>query len=142
MITTIVDTDVLLALFHPGDLLHLRAVNIFQRLTQIDHTIYILPTTISEFALIGSYKIGMAQTQKITSFLMGSEYEIKALSTDLTTDAVKLYEKQTSKEESLFDCFVMIAAKKFSVNCILSFDKGYTKNKFTLIEDWLKKHSK
>ncbi len=138
MITTIADTDALLALFYAADSLHSRANSVFKSLSKVEHKIYLLPTTISEFALVGSYKMGREKVQKITSSFTESGYEIMAISNDMTTDALQLYEKQSSKEESLFNCYVMVAAKKFSVNCILSFDKGYRKKNFLLIEDWLK----
>jgi hypothetical protein len=54
------------------------------------------------------------------------------ISDDITHNAVSFYKTQTSKKESLFDCYVMAAAKKLAADCIFSFDKGYVKNGFVL----------
>ena len=58
---------------------------------------------------------------------------------ELTEDALDRFYHQTSKKESLFDCYVMAAASKYQVDAIFSFDQGYkkAKNKFKLVEDIL-----
>jgi predicted nucleic acid-binding protein len=51
--------------------------------------------------------------------------------------ATQFFYQQRTKEESLCDCFVMALAKKVQADCIFSFDQGYTKNGFVLIEDFI-----
>ena len=53
----------------------------------------------------------------------------------LIAEAIAIYLEQTSKKESLFDCYVMAAAKKIKADAIFSFDKGYQKNGFKLVSD-------
>lgn len=129
----IVDTDALLGLFNTNDASHLKAVALAKLALQRGINFFILPTTLCEFALLASSRIGAKQAQQAVSILTASDYLGIDINEEMTKEAVKLYGQQTSKEESLFDCFVMIAAKKIRADFILSFDKGYIKRGFTLL---------
>ena len=129
----IVDTDVLLGLFNTNDANHLKAVALARVTLDRGINIFILPTTLCEFALLASSRIGAKQAQQAVSTLTTSDYLGIDINEEITKEAVTLYEQQTSKEESLFDCFIMIAAKKIKADFILSFDRGYVKRGFTLL---------
>lgn len=131
----IVDTDVLLGLYNSGDIHHSEAVELAKKVLEKKMNIFILPTTLGEFALLASSKIGKRDSQKAISHLMNSDFLTTDITLELTKEAIELYEKQTSKEESLFDCFIMATAKKLFCDGIFSFDKGYRKNGFKLIEE-------
>lgn len=129
----IVDTDALLGLFNTNDSLHRLSVLTAKKIATKKANIFILPTTLCEFALLASSRIGFKETQKAVELLAGSDYLTVELTEKETKEAVSLYHKQTSKEESLFDCFVMVAAKRIGADGIFSFDKGYVKNGLNLV---------
>lgn len=134
---TIVDTDALLGLFNTADPLHKDAAALAKKLAKKGVNTFILPTTLSEFARLASYQIGVKEAQEATKTLANSALPVLEITEDLTKSAVSTYERQTSKKESLFDCYVMAAAKKLGIKYIFSFDEGYTKkiNNFQLASD-------
>jgi predicted nucleic acid-binding protein len=94
--------------------------------------------TLSKFATLLTLKVGRVPTQQAVAELVCSYMLITHEPHD-NLEAVQLYQKQTSKENSLFDCSVMIAAQVRAVDCIFSFDGGYKQNGFTLIEEYLQR---
>lgn len=137
----IVDTDALLGIFNLDDPHHENAIKISAYLKRRGASIFIVPTTIAEFALLASSRIGVPTTRKATHHLIHSDFLTLDVTEDLTFKAEELYQKQTSKEESLFDCYVMVAAKKIPADYIFSFDKGYEKNGFALAKDLLEENN-
>ena len=133
----IVDTDALLGLFNAIDALHKSAAMLAEKLTEERANIFLLPTTLAEFALLASSRVGVQQTKTAIDHLTQSGYIPVDVTEELTKEAVSLYQKQTSKEESLFDCYVMVAARKITADYIFSFDGGYTKNGFSLASGML-----
>jgi len=128
----IVDTDTLLGLFNVNDIHHSKAVTLAKLVVKSGINIFILPTTLCEFALLASSRIGAKQAQYAISILTTSDYVPVDITEEIVKESAALYEQQSSKEESLFDCFVMVAAKRINVDYIVSFDKGYEKRGFTL----------
>ncbi|MDP9314313.1 MAG: PIN domain-containing protein [Chloroflexota bacterium] len=131
--TTVVDTDALLGLVDQDDAHHETATNLTQALADHNATTYILPTTLCEFALLSSRHIGRQPAQQAVAQLLQSTHVILPITDVLTQEAVALYQAQTSKEESLFDCYVMVAAQHVQADGIFSFDHGYPKNGFRLM---------
>lgn len=136
---SIVDTDALVGLFDKRDALHRRTKQVVKSLAEKNIDIAILPTTLGEFVTLATIKIGREQTQTTTIELMHLDFIHLEMTEELTQKAINLYLRQTSKEESLFDCYNMVAAQRFHVNCIFSFDQGYVKNGFVLAEEFIKK---
>jgi predicted nucleic acid-binding protein len=134
--TVLVDTDALIGLADAADGHYHESTHIAQELTDRCATIFILPTTLAEFALVASGKIGMRATQQIVDLLLRS-YTSVDIDQALVAGAKSRYDVQTSKEHSLFDCFVMEAAKRLAADCIFSYDKGYRQNGFTLVQHYL-----
>jgi len=137
--TIVIDTDALVGLANADDSHHTQALRLAEELITRQASIHILPTTLAEFALVATTKIGLARSQKAAHHVR-ARYALMDVQGDITDEALNLYAKQTSKENSLFDCYVMIAAKRLSADCIFSFDGGYTQNGFTLIEEFLATH--
>lgn len=124
----IVDTDALLALINPKDALHAKAKALLIELHAQSAQLILLPTTLSEFSLIAASRVGLNQTKAVAEiWTEGSNHQMIEIDKELINSAVKLFQKQTSKEESLFDCFVMAAATRYEYDAIFSFDKGYLK---------------
>lgn len=131
----IVDTDALLGLFFQEDPHTEEVKALAEKLAEREVEYWVLTTTLGEFALLASSKIGVVQTKEALKQLREMSYGVVGVDDELMNEACELYYKQTSKEESLFDCCVMAAAKKVGADCIFSFDKGYKKNGFKLAED-------
>lgn len=134
----IVDTDALLGLAVPHDLHHPKAVFLSEKCRRLAIELVFLPTTLAEFSLLGTSRIGMVQTKRALDRFTKAAQVIIPLTDEITQEALALYYRQTSKEESLFDCYNMVVAKQLSADCIFSFDKGYTKNGFILASDYFK----
>lgn len=134
---TIIDTDALLGIFNTKDALHKTATSLLKKLKSKGVNTYLLPTTLSEFARLASFQIGIKEAQEASKALLKSGMPIIDITEEITKHAVEYYQKQTSKKESLFDCYVMITAKQLGINYIFSFDNGYTKkiNGFKLAKD-------
>lgn len=129
----IIDSDALLGLYCPEDAHNAKALKLTKKIEEDGDNVFILPTTLSEFALLASSRIGMEDTQKAVFCLTKQSCQILEITSEMVQGAAELYGKQASKEESLFDCFVMVAAKKLGIDYIFSFDKGYIKNGFNLL---------
>jgi predicted nucleic acid-binding protein len=136
----VVDTDAMIAIANPSDPLNTRALLILDKLSDIKSQVLILPTTLSEFALLAKSRLGLIETQMALRLWteIGKNY-ILEINHELTKEAINRFHEQTSKNETLFDCFVMAAAKEYKADCIFSFDQGYkkAKNNFKLAEDVL-----
>lgn len=125
----IVDTDALLALINSHDSLHTEAKALLAAMFAQKSQLFILPTTLAEFSLIAANRVGLNQTKAVAEvWTAGANHQMIEIDKELIVSAVKLFRKQTSKEESLFDCFVMAAAARYGYDAIFSFDKGYLKN--------------
>lgn len=126
----IIDSDALLALINANDSLHSEAKTLLEKLYAKSAQLMMLPTTLCEFSLIAVNKIGLPQTKAVVAvWTTGTNHQVIEIDKELINLAVRLFQKQTSKEESLFDCFVMAAASKYKYDAIFSFDKGYKKVK-------------
>jgi len=134
---TLVDTDALLGLINTHDALHKRAKGVVKEFVRQKVTIFVLPTTLGEFATISSIRLGFQESKKVINLIAKSGYIPLDVTGDMVLEATALYQEQTSKENSLFDCFNMVAADKHSIDCIFSFDRGYTQNGFLLAEAYL-----
>lgn len=134
---TIIDTDALLGIFNTKDALHKDATTVAKDLKKKGVNTFLLPTTLTEFARLASYQIGAKEAQEAAEILIRSGMPVLEITDDITKSAVSHYKKQTSKKESLFDCYVMVTAKKLGITHIFSFDEGYTKsiNGFQLAKD-------
>src|SRR5439155_16871250 len=98
--TTIIDTDSLIALITEADTLHQRSSTLQQRLADENATVYLLTSTLGEFVSTCANKIGVASTQKAVE-TFHSTYTISHINDDILHTALPLYYKQTSIENSL-----------------------------------------
>ncbi len=139
---SIVDTDALIGLAKPDDPLHRRAENIQKRLRDSSVRFVLSPTTLAEFSLVGLQRLGVSGVKQTLAVILRSDSIVESVSNGDTRAAFMLYEKQTTKDNSFCDCIVMVLATRLHADCIFSFDRGYTKNGFTLVEDFFKKREK
>ncbi|SRR5258708_4863608 len=124
----LVDTDALLAIVDQNDSLHQQAKALLIELHTQGASLALLPTTLGEFSLIAANRVGLDHTKAVVEvWTEGASHQVLEINQNLIESALKLFHQQTSKEESLFDCFVMAAAKKHNFDAIFSFDHGYKK---------------
>lgn len=136
---SIVDTDALIGLAKPDDPLHTRAENIQKRLRDASARFVLSPTTLVEFSLVGLQRLGVSGVKQTLAVILRSDSIVESVSDGDTRAAFMLYEKQMTKDNSFCYCVVMALATRLHADCIFSFDRGYTKNGFTLAEDFFKK---
>src|SRR5262245_20617172 len=118
----VVDTDALLALTDVNDALHLRATALAKQLTALDALVLLSPTTIAEFSTVATRNIGFAQAKKAVDTLYKA-YSLFELDNVLNHSAIQKYRGQTSRYNTLFDCYVMAISGETQCDCIFSFDK-------------------
>ncbi len=135
--TTIVDTDALIALRYPTDALHQRAAALLAALDGAHRLLS--PTTLTEFSLVGMRGLDLVGMQQTIATIVGGGMIIETVTEKDAQEATALFQQQRSKDNSLADCFVMILAKRTKADCIFSFDQGYTQNGFVLLEEFLKR---
>ena len=134
--TTIVDTDAIFAITNPKDALHERAKRMLARTGAA--TIILSPTTIIELSLTVTRELGSEQAKKVIQHITSGTMRIDMIDAQDVHAATALYYTQGRVGNSLADCFVMTLAKRLRVDCIFSFDKGYSENGFVLIEEFLR----
>jgi predicted nucleic acid-binding protein len=134
--TTLIDTDALIAIVIENDALHPQTVALHQRLANEGAKVLLLSSALAEFVSMCTNKIGVARTQQAVQTFIRT-YSLCHVDDNIMEEALPLYYKQTSKENSLFDCYIMIASKKFTVDFIFSFDGGYKQNGFQRIAEFL-----
>jgi predicted nucleic acid-binding protein len=139
--TTLIDTDALIGLVIEQDALHEPASSAHAQLAELGTHIYILSSTLGEFVSVCTNKIGVHATQQAVQTFVRT-YSLIHITEQTMQDGLSTYYKQTSKENSLFDCYIMATANHLAADCIFSFDGGYARNKFILIEQYLTSLSK
>jgi len=124
----IVDTDALLALADTNDSLHTKAKALLIKLHLSAAKLLLLPSTLGEFSVLSTIRIGLEQTKAVVEvWTTGSSHKILNINQDLTKLALKIYNEQTSKEESLFDCYLIAAFNQNKIDALFSYDKGFKK---------------
>lgn len=131
----LIDVDALFGFFNENDAHYHTVHSVIYTLAERNTQTFLLPTTLGEFATLGTIRLGRKITQEAIEAIQHFGLIHFDMTEKLTQEAIALYLKQTSKEESLFDCYVMIAAKNIKADAIFSFDKGYQKNGFKLVSD-------
>ena len=118
-----------------ADPLHTRATIVVQHFQTRGAHLIIAPTTITELYLVGLKILGLNRMKQAMMDLRTQALIEAILQADVNT-AIALFQRQQSKNELLCDCFVMTLAKRIGVDCIFSFEQGYTKNGFLLAEQF------
>ena len=122
------DSDGLIALLHEDDFHHLRAKKTVQNLIQHDAQVIFPMTSIVETITTLTRKLekpilATLVVHKITH----GELAIETADAPLLEAALKVFNPIGSKQNTLFDAFVVATAKKFKTNYVFSFDQWYQK---------------
>jgi len=121
--TVLMDADFLIALYIDTDSNHVKAFNSY---TQYD-SFRVLNLTIYEVATVLSRLLSHNEAKLILGNIISDLKEIILYyHTVWESDIFELYNSQTSKNISFFDCTVLYLSQKFDFK-IASFDKFYPK---------------
>lgn len=129
----VVDTDVLFASFVKTDAHHKKVAALRKKLPD-DTVIYLANCILAETVTLLARRVGKEAADRFLQSLEAGGLEMIVVDEKLLNLTKKYFLKQTSKEETFFDCVNMAAAQSYSADAIFSFDKGYKKNGFKLLE--------
>lgn len=123
----LVDSDIFVALFIPGDAL---ANRVNQLLTDIEQSQQKLCTTnwvIAETATVLSAKDTHKTAIHFLDMIGEGTIPILSITPDLEQDTHQIFHDQTTKRTSMVDCSNVAIAKHYDIPNILSFDKFYAR---------------
>lgn len=135
-----VDSDAFVALIKKDDSNHKRAEQIFNALQDRDVVFYTSNYVFAESVTVISQRIGkdialqFIETLKAKGTLFSTIWVTK----EIEKEAIKIFEKQQSKNISLVDCSNMAIIEINKFDGIFSFDKNYQTNNIHLIEERIK----
>lgn len=129
------DSDAYIAIYLPQDPNNGKAEELSRKIEKEDLKIVTSWDVIDEVATKLSYALGKLVSKKFLEDRRKSDEEIYFIDRKSSSEAIKLFNKQTSKRVSLTDCSNMVIAKSLGVDAFFSFDRHYKKNGFKLLED-------
>lgn len=138
-----VDTDAFVALAKEDDPSHHRALTIASLLEQQNvryvTSNYVFSETVTVISQRLNHNTSLQFIENIRSAT--SPFPITWITPELEEKALRIFERQTSKNVSFVDCTNMAVLDHLRLDGIFSFDKAYRTNGYTLIEDLLQKPS-
>ncbi|KUK79431.1 MAG: putative ribonuclease VapC [Microgenomates bacterium 39_7] len=133
-----IDSDAFLALLNQSDNLHSRAVKLLSKLKNIDDVTYITSwDVIDEVSTKASYRLTKKQAIAFLSYVREVATIIVYPDPSLSKKAQELFTKVTSKKVSMTDCMSMIIVQEMKLDVFFSFDKHFSQQGYTLLEDYM-----
>ena len=127
-----VDADAFVALIRVDDKNHKRALRIYKELRKEKVEFFSSNTSLYEAVTVISQRINHKKAEEFfTKVCQG--LNIVFIDQKREKKAAVIFNKQTSKNVSFFDCLNMAVMKEFEMKEIFSFDKDYKKNGFVRI---------
>lgn len=133
----VIDADAIVAQAHPRDTNHAKAIQISQRLKEINAHIIYPATAICEAITVLQHKLTSTATAYGTAVIF-TDLSLQIAEIDQRTiiHAVNNFFKPTaSKRNTLFDCIVLDIAQAYKADAIFSFDQFYKKRGFKSAQD-------
>lgn len=132
------DTDGLIALLHQEDAHFERAKETVRQLLQQDAQVIFPITTIVETVTTLTRKLDQPHlAADVIAQITTGELAIEAADSALLDQALEVFHPEGSKQNTLFDAFVVATAKKLDARCIFSFDRWYATLGYTLASDFV-----
>lgn len=127
-----IDADVFVALARVNDKNHLRAKRSYMRLKKEKVNFVSSNTSLYEAITVISQRIGH---QKAKEFIDKVRQGLNVIFVDQEREkmAMIIFNQQTSKNVSFFDCLNMAVMKEIGLKEVFSFDEDYKKNGFVRI---------
>lgn len=133
----VADADSLVALAHKNDANHEKARKIAESLRNRAYQIIYPNTAILEAVTTLKRALNLPDRAHliVRQYLAGA-FIIEYVDEKLQTEASKLFDqKASSKQNTIFDALVAVAAKKLQADAIFSFDNWYPKLGFKLASE-------
>ncbi len=133
-----VDSDAFIGLESASDSLHEPVIQLLERLTGTEYSLYTSWDVVDEVTTKISYYLSKKQSLSFLRFL--EEYKIHILypTRERHHRAVDLFSKIQSKRVSMTDCMNMILIKELNLDSIFSFDKIYKQQGIKTLQQALK----
>ena len=136
----VVDADALVAQINPDDAHHRKAVDITQALINVNAQILYPITAIAEAnAHVQRVLNSTAGAYGSARLMADTSAQVVGVNKQTLVDAIKYFDPQTSKKNTLFDCIVAAVAEENEADAIFSFDKFYKRKGFVLASDYFLK---
>ena len=129
-----IDSDAYIGLYVSTDPHHAKAYQIAQSLSATNAGTITSWDVIDEVATKLSYFTTKSVATKFLSDQYNSQMKIVYVNQDLSKQAIKIFNSQTSKRVSLTDCSNMAIMRQENIKNVFSFDKHYEKNGFKLLK--------
>lgn len=134
----IVDSDGIVAQSNLDDANHNLAVNISEKLVDLEAKVIYPSTTIFEATTTMARKFNNPQMAAGTlSVFTDPSMIIEAVDQSIVVGAAKYYDPNTTKKNTTFDAAVAAVADKYKADYIFGFDGFYEKKGFKLAKDLL-----
>jgi len=132
----IVDADAIVAQAYPDDSNHQTAINISNKLTELNAKVIYPATAITEAITVLQGRLNSGATAYGTAVTFTEPgVQIAEVKQETLRVAIKYFSPNTSKKNTLFDCIVAAVAEENKADAIFSFDKFYKKQGFILAGD-------
>jgi predicted nucleic acid-binding protein len=124
-----IDADALVALARVRDKNHQKAKKIYKKVEKEKVSFISSNTSLYEAATVISQQINHQIAQ---NFILEARQRINFIFVDskIEKNGLKIFDRQTSKNVSFFDCLNMAILKEMGAKEIFSFDEDYKKNGF------------
>ncbi len=135
----IIDADAIIATINETDSNHELAMNINERLTEINANVITPVTAIMEAITALKRVVNKPALSKVlVEQCQSGSIPTISVTTEMLVLAIPYFSPEGSKQDTFFDAVVAAFAKKYKASAIFSFDSGYKKTEFPLVADFLK----
>ncbi|MBI4096769.1 MAG: type II toxin-antitoxin system VapC family toxin [Candidatus Levybacteria bacterium] len=130
------DADAIIAQTNPDDVHHKKATLISEALKSRDAQVIYPVTAVLEAATHMQRVLSSTPSAYGTAvFFSNSNIQVVEVNQDTLRGAMKYFDPNTSKKNTLFDCTVAAIAEEYGADAIFSFDKFYKKQGFKLASE-------
>ena len=130
----LVDSDIFIALINENDSNHSQAKKIVNALSKRRSIrLYTNNFVVSEIATVLSYKISQSTAHQFLKDILKSDIVIFHVDERLQVMAYEKFLSIKRKDTSMVDCINMALLDHLNQRAILSFDKGYEKEGYSLL---------
>ncbi len=132
----VADADCIVAQSFADDTHHKATLALVQKLDKVGGHILFPSTAIAEAITTLQRKFSNPRlAASALELFTDPSIDIENVDREIILEAKKLFNPNTSKHNTLFDCIVATVAKKHNADAILSFDNWYPKLGFKLAND-------
>lgn len=125
-----IDSDALIGLYDPSDLLHPQAITLLDHITKKFPSAYLGVNILLEVLTVISQRIGKAEAVQLLDELRSGKYIIVQPDESLIEQAEMLFREIQSKNISYSDCVSFSIMKKHHLKWVFSFDVDFKKQGF------------